>query len=996
MLASATHRRLSAAMSEHAPRRRPRFQEFQDLMRFRILDILLVATPYDAFVLEEAGELSERMLGEFRNLDLHYAPGLTAVATGAEAIDLAERQRRFNLLVTTPYLADMNAVELAAATRRAGLDVPVVLLARDSRELEDFVARHGLDGLERAFVWQGDTRILVAIVKSVEDRRNVAHDSHGVGVQVILLVEDTPRQYSSFLPAMYTELFQHSQRVIVEGLNLSQKILHMRARPKILLCTTYEEARAAFDEYADDVLGIVSDVEFPRGGVKSATAGAELARQVRASYPDIPIILHSSQPENEALARELGTRFLLKGSPLLLDELSRVMLEDFGFGDFVFRRPDGTEIDRAADLRQLEAKLHTVPDEAVLYHATRNHFSRWLKARTAFSVAHALRPRRPDEYASVDALRAHLVQAIAAHREEQGRGLVADFDRAAFDFTSDFYRIGGGSLGGKARGLAFVRRLITESGLRRRWPGVEVAVPPAVVLGTDVFDRFLAENGLRRFAIECEDDDELARRFGAASFPRQAELDLAAFLEHARFPLAVRSSSLLEDSQHQPFTGVYDTLMLPNDDPGSERRLAQALAAVKAVYASTFARAAKAYLSATTYRLEEEKMAVILQRIVGSPHGERFYPTFSGVARSHNFYPAGPMRAEDGIAAVALGLGRTIAEGGACLRFCPRYPQHVPQLASAREALASTQREFWALPTSPGGGHETMREAHYGLEVAERDGVLAAVGSTYSHENDAISDGTGRPGTPVVTFAPILKHGLLPLGEILAAIQAEGARGMGTAVEIEFAVDLGAGRAELGIVQMRPLAMSSARETMELGAVDDGDVVCRSARVLGNGRLDGLRDLVYVDFHRFDRTASREVAAEVARLNGRLLAEQRPYLLVGVGRWGSRDPWLGIPVNWDQVAGARVIVEAGLRDAAVTPSQGSHFFQNLTAFEVGYFTIGEQSEDGFVDWQWLAAQPAASERGAVRHLRFAAPLVVEMDGRRGTGVVLKPQAATAG
>ena len=979
-------------MTEIAPRRRLRLQEFQDLMRFRILDILLVATPYDAFVLEEAGELSERMLGEFRNLDLHYAPGLTAVATGAEAIELAKRHHHFNLLVTTPYLADMNAVELADAVRREGLDVPVVLLARDSRELEDFVARHGLGGLERAFVWQGDARILLAIVKSVEDRRNVAHDSHTVGVQVILLVEDTPRQYSSFLPTMYTELFRHSQRVIVEGLNLSQKILRMRARPKILLCTTYEEAEEAFREYADDVLGIVSDVEFPRHGVKSAMAGAELAREVSEGYPDIPIILHSSQPDNEALAHSLGASFLLKGSPLLLAELRRVMLEDFGFGDFVFRLPDGAEVDRASDLRQLEEKLHTVPADSVLYHATRNHFSRWLKAHTAFSVAHVLRPRRPSEYPSIEAVREHLTEAIAAHREALGRGLVADFDRASFDSTSDFYRIGGGSLGGKARGLAFVRRLITECGLRRRWPGVEVAVPPAVVLGTDIFDRFLAENDLLRFAIECDDDAELGRRFAAARFPREAELDLAAYLGAACFPIAVRSSSLLEDSQHQPFTGVYETLMLPNDGP-LEERLEPVLAAIKAVYASMFSSRAKAYLRATTYRLEEEKMAVILQRIVGSVRGALYYPTLSGVARSYNFYPSGPMRAEDGIAAVALGLGKTVVDGGACIRFCPRYPQHVPQLATAREALASTQRLFWALPTMREEGRGTMRERAFAIETAEAHGVLAAVASTYSHEDDTLSDGTARPGTRLVTFAPILKHRLLPLAEIVAAIQDEGSRGMGAAVEIEFAADLCAEGAAFAILQMRPLALATAREILELGDVAPGDVVCRSARVLGNGRLDGLRDLVYVDFHRFDRAHSREVAAEIGRLNARLVAEELSYILLGVGRWGSRDPWLGIPVSWDQVAGARVIVESGLRDTVVTPSQGSHFFQNLTAFEVGYFTIGEGVRDGFVDWDWLSAQPAASECGAVRHLRFRAPLVVKMDGRSGAGVVLKPRPA---
>jgi len=978
-------------MPDSSPRRQ-RFQEFQDLMRFRVLDILLVATPYDAFVLEEAGELSERMLGEFRNLDLHYAPGLTAVATGAEAIELAKRQRRFNLLITTPQLADMNAVELAAAVRNAGLDVPVVLLARDSRELGVFAHRYGLDGLERAFVWQGDARILVAIVKSVEDRRNVANDSHAVGVQVILLVEDSARQYSSFLPAMYTELFQHSQRVVLEGLNLSQKILRMRARPKILLCTTFEEAETAFHEYAEEVLGIVSDVEFPRRGVKSPTAGAEFARLVRSSYPDIPILLHSSQPENEALARQLGASFLLKGSPLLLEELGRVMLEDFGFGDFVFRLPDGSEIDRAGDVKALEEKLRSVPAESVRFHAARNHFSRWLKARTAFGLAHALRPRRPDEYPSIEAVRDYLMAAIAAHREEQGKRLVADFDRATFDLSSDFYRIGGGSLGGKARGLAFVRRLISERGLRRRWPGVEVAVPMAAVLGTDVFDRFLAENDLRRFAIECDDDSELAERFQAAPFPHSAELDLAAFLGRVRHPLAVRSSSLLEDSQHQPFTGVYDTLMLPNDDDSVERRLRQALAAVKAVYASTFSRAAKAYLRATTYRLEEERMAVILQRIIGSPRGSRFYPTFSGVARSHNFYPTGPMRAEDGIAAVALGLGRTVVEGGSCLRFCPRYPQHVPQLASARGALASTQCDFWALPMATGGGHETMREEAFSLEVAEQDGVLASVGSTYSHENDSLTDGTGRPGTRVVTFAPILKQHRLPLAEILSAVQREGSRGMGSAVEIEFAVDVADSGAEFGILQMRPLALATAREAMELDSRDHEHAVCYSTRVLGNGRLDSLFDVVWVDFHAYDRARSREVAAEIARLNGQLVAERRPYVLIGVGRWGSRDPWLGIPVTWDQVAGARVIVEAGLRDISVTPSQGSHFFQNLTAFEVGYFTIGEHGDDGFVDWQWLAAQPTLSERGAVRHLRCATPLVVKMDGRSGNGVVLQPEA----
>jgi len=974
------------------PAVRFRYQVFRDLMRFRITDILFAATPYDSFLLEEAGELSEQLAGEFRTLDLQHAPSLTNAATGEEALALLGRQHAYNLLVTTPQLADMDAVELARRARAERPDVPVVLLARDSRELAEFRESRGLEGIERAFLWQGDARILVAIVKAVEDRRNVEDDSALIGVQVILLVEDSVRQYSSFLPKMYTELFRHSERVLSEGLNLSQKLLRLRARPKILLCSTWEEASSVFERYGAEVLGVVSDVEFPRGGVKSPTAGADFAREVRARYPDIPIILHSSQPENEELARRVGASFLLKGSSTLLEDLGRVMLEDFGFGDFVFRTPDGEEIARASDLRELEERLREIPEESLLFHASRNHFSRWLKARTVFAVAHALRPRRPDEYPSVEAIRRHLTRSIADYREAQSLVAVVDFDRDQFDFGAGFYRIGGGSIGGKARGLAFVRRLIAERGLRRRFRGLEVTVPKAVVLGTEVFERFLERNDLLRFALQCEDDDEIRSRFREATFPEETVLDLARFVEVARFPIAVRSSSLLEDSQHQPFTGVYDTLMLWNHDEPSQQRLKQLLDAVRSVYASTFLSAAKAYVQATSYRLEEERMAVILQALVGSIQGgDRFYPTFSGVARSHNFYPSGPMRREDGIAAVALGLGRTIVDGEACLRFCPKYPRQVQQLASAGEALRTTQRSFWALERPSSGSAATLRETRFRLEVAERDGTLATVASTYSVENDALSDGVARPGTRVISFAPVLKYEEVPLAEALSVLQVEGARGMGHPVEIEFAVDLaGGGRGRFGLLQMRPLAVSLEGEVLEVGEIADDRLIVRSRRVLGNGRVDGLLDLVMVDLHRFQRSRSREVATELGRLNARLVEAHRPYALIGVGRWGSRDPWLGIPVGWDQVSGARVIVECSPKDIAVEPSQGSHFFQNLTAFHVGYFTIEEGGEDGFVDWGWLADCPAAHEAGAVRHLRFEAPLVVRMDGRRGEGVIFRP------
>jgi CheY-like chemotaxis protein len=973
-----------------------RFHDFQDLMHHRIMDILLVASPYDTFILEEAGQLSERLLGEFRNLDLHYGPGLTGAANGAEALDLIRKQpRRFDLIITTAHVGDMTALELARRIKAEGLDVPIVLLAWDTQELGDPGTAADRANIDRPFLWQGDARLLVGIVKYLEDKLNVAHDTRAVGVQVIILIEDNVRYYSSFLPTIYNELLHHSQRVIAEGLNLSQKILRMRARPKILLCGTYEEAWAAFTSYEEEVLGVISDIDFPRAGRRSPEAGVDFARRIREPYPDIPVILQSSRAEYAALARSLGAAFLLKGSPVLLNDLRRYMLQDFGFGDFVFRTPEGAEVDRASDLRSLGEKLGTVREESVVYHAARNHFSKWLKARTEFALAHELRPRKISDFATGEELRQSLIRSIADYRRAQAQSTVADFERGSFDPSGDFYRIGGGSLGGKARGLAFVRRLLDLHGVRDRFPGVRVSVPPAVVVATDVFDRFLEENSLRAFAVESGNDAEVERRFVDAPFPEEAAQDLAAFLEKVRYPLAVRSSSILEDSQHQPFTGVYETLMLPNNAWSLADRLGQVLDAVKRVYASTFSQHAQAYIRATPYRIEEEKMAVILQKIVGSPCGPRFYPDFSGVARSHNFYPVPPLTAGDGIVAVALGLGRGIAEGGACLRFCPRYPRHVPQFSSVSDMLESAQREFWAVALEKESGEENIHEVSYGLEVAEADGTLASLGSTYSPENDAVYDGLSRHGVRVVTFAPVLKHGLFPLAEVLDVIMGMGAAGMGGPVEIEFAVDLrpppGQPR-EFGFLQMRPLALSRETEELELGEVREETVLCRSRRVLGNGRIEGIRDLVVVDFQRFERARSPEAASEVGRLNAELLDHRTPYLLIGVGRWGSRDPWLGIPVTWDQVSGAQTIVEAGLRDLKVTPSQGTHFFQNLTSFNVGYFTVNPESGDGFLDWEWLDAQPALSQVSHVRHLRLAQPILVKMNGRRNEGLILKPSA----
>jgi CheY-like chemotaxis protein len=975
------------------------FQAFQDLMPFRVQDILLVSSLYDSFTLQEDGRLNELIAGEFLELSLHQTPGLTHVSSGAEALGLAKAERRFNLILTTLRAADLDATQIAREVKHAGLDIPVVALAYDNDERKEFEATHDLSDLDGLFLWQGNARILVAIVKYVEDLRNVAHDTAAMGVRVLLVVEDNVRYYSSFLPEIYTELIRQSERLISEGINPSHKLVRMRARPKLLLASTFEQAWELVLRYQPYLLGLISDVEFPRGGASTREAGYDLARRVRELIPDLPIVLQSSRAEFAAGASQVGASFLRKYSETLLSDLRAFLVENFAFGDFIFRLPDGTEVDRARDLKALEEKLRTVPAASVGYHAQRNHFSNWFGARTEFALARKMRPRRVEDFPSLEGLRQNLIASIAEYRREQSETLVADFDPHTFDPESNFFaRIGNGSMGGKARGLAFVRYLLNYHGIGRRMPGVRVAVPPSVVLATDCFDRFLERNRLTDLALNSRDDERILSEFLRASLPRDVVRKLRSFVEVVASPLAVRSSSLLEDSPYQPFTGVYDTFMLPNNHPDPRVRLRQLVKAIRRVYASTFLCQAKDYLRATPYRLEEEKMGVAVQKVVGAYHGNRFYPDFSGVARSYNYYASAPLSPEDGVAAVALGLGRSVVQGERCLTFCPRHPQALLQFSTVEEILLSSQRDFWALEVSSDGqldseSEEAMREKRFGLDVAERDGTLRALGSTYSAENQAVYDGLARPGVRLVTFAPILKHGLFPLAEVLAELLEVGSRGMNRPAEIEFAGSISRepGRPhEFGFLQMRPLVHARETEGLKLDEAAPEPLICRSTEVMGNGVIDTIRDLVVVDFHRFDRAQSRAVAAEVARFNAELVEAERPYLLIGVGRWGSTDPWLGIPVTWDQIAGARVIVESGFRDFRVTPSQGSHFFQNLTSFQVGYFTVNADFGEGFIDWDWIAAQPAAREQNLLRHIRFESPLVVKMNGRKRQGLIYKP------
>lgn len=974
------------------------FQGFQDLMKFRIRNILLVSSLYDLYLFEEDGRLYELIREEYRGLNLSHAPELTRVSSGMEALRLAKEEKRFDLIITTPHIEDMEVSRFAKMVRNSDLDMPIVLLTYDNRETSALLSQKTVTWFDRVFIWQGDYRILIGIIKYLEDSVNVEEDTANVGVQVIILVEDNVRFYSSYLPLIYTEIFNQAKRLISEGINLSDKYLRMRARPKILLCTTYEDAWYNFEKYKDYVLGIISDIDFMRDGKQDPEAGIEFARAVKKRQHDIPILLQSNSLSKEQLAYQVNASFLLKNSLTLLNDLRKFMIDNFGFGDFVFKSADDKEVGRAYNLLSLEKQLAVMPEESIRYHADHNHFSKWLKARTEFWLAHKIRPRRVSEFKSVNDLRDMIISYLRDYRRERQRGSITDFKKEIFDIQGSFARIGGGSLGGKARGLSFVNLLINSSGLQKKFKDVHIHVPPGVILGTDVFDYFVDENNLRHYALSADNDEEITQRFFQADrFPADVVYQLSQFLDLVREPLAVRSSSLLEDSQYHPFAGVYDTYMLPNNHPDSEVRLQQLLNTVKCVYASTFYNRTKDYMNMTTYRLEEEKMAVIIQKMVGVDHENRFYPDFAGVAKSHNFYPVAPQLAKDGIIAVCMGLGKTVVEGGSAVKFSPKYPNHLPQFSSINETLNNTQKSFYALDlrTQAGGTLESYEQLlkPYPLDVAEKDGTLTYVGSTYSPQDHAISNGIARPGQRLVTFAPILKDKIFPLPQILATLLEMGRKGMGMPVEIEFACNITKGKKhprEFAVLQMRPMVLSREIERLNVEKIDERKLICKSDRVLGNGIIDEIYDIVWVDPELFQRAESRKAAQEVYEYNLQLVGQKRPYLLVGVGRWGSMDPWLGIPVKWEQISGARAIIEAGLEDIEVAPSQGSHFFQNITSFMIGYFTASNGQNGAFVDWPWLRGQTPLDSKKYTRHVRLDKPLVVKMNGHQHRGVIFKP------
>jgi len=969
---------------------------YDRLMPFLIRDILVVASAYDKFLFEEEGQFSDRLLSRYRELDLSTSPQIDHVSTGREALSQL-RRRSYDLVLTTPHISDMTPQELGGEIDRRHEGLPVVLLTFDRSDAQTLHQERGrkMEGIDHLFLWTGDPRLFLSLVKVVEDAKNVRHDTLTGMVRVIILVEDSPAFYSSYLPIIYSELLEQVRQLLADRLNERERHYRMRARPKILLARTWAEGQSLLRRYRRFLLGVICDVRFPRGGRLDPEAGLDFIRAVRKAVPDLPILLQSKEKDHEELAQRLAVHFADKNSRELLWELREFMRSNFGFGPFIFRQPGGDEVGRAEGIRQMVEVLPSIPADSLRFHAERNHFSIWLMARSEFELAHDLRQRKVTDFVSTEEMRAFLIEVLSGFIEDRQRGQVADFARHSYPVKRDFTRIGHGSMGGKGRGLAFIARLLADSPVRNRHPEIRVGVPRTVVICTDLFESFCERDNLWDRALEAGDDEEVARLFLAQPLGDELIGDLRALLDEARYPLAVRSSSLLEDSEFQPLAGLYKTFILPNSSPSDATRLKQLSRAIRLIYASTFFRGPRTYMEATSQRIEEEKMAVVIERLVGREHDGRFYPDFAGVAQSHNYYPLRYMKPEDGIASVALGLGETVVSGGRVFRFSPRHPQIVPQMASPKEAVRSSQRRFYALdlgdPEAEIGSDESATLVHLDLEVAEKDGTLAAVGATYSSDNDAVYDTIYRPGARLVNFAGVLKHGVFPLASLLEELLELGQEGMCTPVEMEFAgvIPSEVEQGEMSVLQLRPLVSQGREQEVDLDAADGERPRLLCGPALGNGVMGEIRDVVYIHPQRLKPGGGRRLAQRIGRINVQLARAHRPYLLIGPGRWGTQDPWLGIPVSWSEVSAARVIVELETPGSPIEASQGTHFFHNITSLRIGYFCIEMGERGQSIDLDWLEGLEVAEETGPIRHVVTPEPLEAWIDGRSGRGLILR-------
>ena len=968
---------------------------FANLMNKRIYNVLLIATKYDSFMLEDDGRVDEQIFNEYTSLSLRYPPRFTQVTTEEEALNEL-KNRNFELIICMPNMDNRDIFAAASEIKVHYPNIPIVVLTPFSKEVSKRIANEDLSAIDYVFSWLGNSELLLAIIKLIEDKMNAPDDTASVGVQIILLVEDSIRFYSSALPHLYKFVLEQSQMFAKEALNDHQRTLRMRGRPKIKLARNYEEAVRIFDQYRDNMLGIISDMSFMHNGVKDPYAGYKFGQYVRKTGLIIPFVLESSEASNHVYAKELNASFIDKNSKSYPQDLKKKIMQRFGFGDFVILNPHTKEeIMRIKDLKDLQKKVFQIPDDSLVYHLSRNHFSRFFYSRAMFPPAEVLKHVDVSDYKDMDEARKLIFDLIVQYRRMKNTGVVAVYQKDRFDEYSNFARIGDGSLGGKGRGLAFIGAMV------KRYPKLEsdnfaVNIPKTVVICTDIFDEFMETNELYPVALGDADDETILRYFLRASLPSRLIEDLMAFFDVVKSPIAVRSSSLLEDSHYQPFAGIYSTYMVPKIEEKYDM-LRTVSDAIKAVYASVFYKDSKAYMTATSNLIDQEKMAIVLQEVVGSRYNDHFYPTMSGVARSLNFYPIGNEKAEDGIANIALGLGKYIVDGGQTLRFSPRHPHSILQMSTMDFALREAQTRFYAFDLKNMAETFSVDDAFnlvkLGLKDADAEGSLKYIVSTYDPYDQIIRDGYYPGGRKILSFVNILQHDVFPLADTLDQILRIGQQEMGRPVEIEFAVNMDPSdhtRATFYLLQIRPIVDNKEIMDEDLSLVKNEETILSSTSVLGHGIVGDVQDIIYVKTGAFNSSNNQLIAYEIEKMNRSFTDQEKGYVLVGPGRWGSSDSWLGIPVKWPHISNARVIVECGLENYRVDPSQGTHFFQNLTSFGVGYFTVNPFKGDGWFDEAFLNAQPAVEETEYLRHVHFDAPITIKMDGKKSLGVVLKP------
>ncbi|MDD3736617.1 MAG: PEP/pyruvate-binding domain-containing protein [Bacteroidales bacterium] len=969
---------------------------FELLMQRRVRYVLLVCSRYDAFIMEEDGKIDEKVFNDYVSFNLRYPPQFIHVTSAAEALETLGKTR-IDLIVNMLSISDMDPLELSLKIKRKWPDIPIVILAPVSREMAIRLDSEEMKSIDYVFNWLGSTNILLPVISLAEDSFNVDEDTRHEGVQSVLLVESSVRLATLFLRHLYRIILEQSREYMIEGLNEHQKMMQMRGRPKILLATGYEEAVALFEKHKTHLLGVISDVEQYRSEKTKSGTFIELFRLIKQHDPNIPIIVHSADPQTGKSALEYGNAFLDSNSVNLGEELETLLKQNLYFGDFIFTDPaSGDEIARISDLQTFQRKIFEIPDDSLRYHLSRNHLSKWLYARALFSLAEFLKEISLDEFSSLDQARRFIFDTIASFRRSKGHGIIADFYREHFDEYLIFTRIGDGSMGGKARGLAFLDHLIKQNDLSESFDDTVISIPRTVVISTDVFDEFMSENNLYPVGLSDAADREILDAFLKARLPFRIHKDLLVFISIIRGPVAIRSSSLLEDSHFQPFAGVYSTYMIPRAE--NEMVMLELLSvAIKSVYASVFYRGSKNYMKATANQIEEEKMGIVLQEVCGQQYGNRFYPTLSGVARSVNFYPIEPEKYEDGFVTLAFGLGKYIVDGGVALRFSPGYPKKIIQLSDTRMALQETQQEFYSLDLNPSSfvpsTDDSVNLLKLSIKEAEPDGSLRYAASTYDYQDDILRDEIVEGGRKVITFSNILRYGLFPLPDILKRVLAIGQQQMNNPVEIEFAANIDLSRKKpvlFNLLQIRPIVENYETIRFRLEDIPHEETIVYSALALGNGTVDGLRDVVYVRTDNFEAAKNPVLADRIESINELLINEEINYILIGPGRWGSTDIWRGIPIKWPQISGARIIVESGLENYRIDPSQGTHFFQNLTAFRVGYFNVNPSRGDGFIDYDFLSGAETVFEDDLLRHVRFAEPLSVMIDGKKKTGVIMKP------